>query len=234
MAAGCIGSGRPVLLAPADELRAGVKTVCLEHVITPFPSEKIQARVTAYEGLLQWGLESAGWAVVAPDRVREVLDAAIEAHGTVYDSATGDRDEASFRARQSESFAVLRRELSCDAVASPSIAVVYSSWTNGVASWDGQRDHIDGGWGANGWVRALSLHLLLRDTGGKDLYFGTGGIQLLVNREETGFLKMEFKLKEVEDLLADARRNTVSVVAALEPFLPADVVRQGKPTAFGS
>jgi hypothetical protein len=217
---------KTALQIPEAETRARVRTVCLHAPRYPFRLAESDLRPGQLEELLRASLEGAGLAVVSSARTTEIAQRVAVREGGVFDAHTGQRDERKVEHVRRSALRALHDELGCDAALVPTVEVVVAPWVNGTASWDGASDSLGSGWGAHGRVGALSLWVSIDDVAGGEIYFGTGGIEV-VSRLESGFWSDEFKHIATDELARDADRNRRAVHASLEPFLWAYT---GRPT----
>ncbi len=218
-AVGCAPRAKPALSVPRADFTAQVKTVCLYRVTADFQLPSGTERLTPFERELAEVLRSNGFTVVETDKVWPVTKWAVESEGGFYDPYTGWREDEKYRFVQTRIVRELHQQLGCDATLSPHIAVVTSPWANGTASWDGVTDELGSGWGAHGYVGALSLWVRIWNLDGEEIYFGTGGIQVISHLEQ-GFLSSTFKDAEVDQLLANHSRVAGAVRASLEALVP--------------
>jgi hypothetical protein len=84
--------------------------------------------------------------------------------------------------------------------------------------WDGTTQDIGGSYDTFGYVPALSLWVSIRDLADDELFFCTGGIQV-VSSIDSGFWSSEFAAVPSAELLTDERRNAAAVTTCLEPLL---------------
>jgi hypothetical protein len=223
----CVGAiPKPALRMAEPDMRARIRTVCLEPTSFPLALPEDDSRPAEMERGLRVALESAGLTVVDSEQTGAVWKTEIDRSGGLYDPHNGRRDEEKFQRVRSAVLRTLHDQLGCDASLNPEVAIVLAPWVNGTASWDGVSDSLGSGWGSSGRVGALSLWVRIVDAGGNEIYFGTGGIQVL-SKLDSGFWSSEFKTVAEDDVGRDAERNRRAVNASLEPFLWAFT---GKPT----
>src|SRR5262249_33737440 len=148
------------------------------------PSEP--ERVATYLAILGQELGRGGFAFVPKEKILAVQRRVYAQPPDVYDRYTGVRDEARYATARPALLAALHEELGCDAILHARVVVVNSVWTLGTAVWDGATEDVEGGSMDSGWIAALSVWLTLDDMHDKEIYFGTGGIQVLVGFEQKG------------------------------------------------
>jgi hypothetical protein len=211
----------PGLLIPGPEVRALIETICLSPLGVTFDFPDRTAKFAALEEEIRAALASGGFAVVPSDAVAEVFRQVNEREGGHFDPHFGWRDEAKWQRVRAQVYAELETRHACDAVLIPSVAIVVAPWANGTASWDGVEDTVSSGWrslGTWGRVPALSLWVSVRDMRHREVYFHTGGIQVVQQLRE-GFLRSTFEFIAESDLLADPSRNRAAVRASLQDLL---------------
>jgi hypothetical protein len=209
----------PALRIPEADFRARIHTLCLNPLRATVDLREAKTRLLGFEDLLQERLRAAGFALVSSDQVLETWRRAAADAGGYFDRDSGRRDEAKFDVVKQQALRTLQEQFGCDAILTPTIALVLSSWTNGVAEWDGMQDQLAGGWGAHGRVPALSLWISMRDLQDNEIYFGTGGIQVTAKLE--GFFVEKFAQVSMDTLLTDRQRNLQAIHASLQPLLGA-------------
>jgi hypothetical protein len=109
----------------------------------------------------------------------------------------------------------LEAEHGCRFLAIPSLVTVSAAWRNGIARWDGTIERFGtGGADAYGYVDALSLHVSIWDADWSQVYFGTGGVQLLARLVDS-FWSSDFETIPDDELLRDAGQIEHAVQGAL-------------------
>jgi hypothetical protein len=217
---GCIGG--PKLKVPVKEMNRRVKTLCVARLKLDFELKGSRDRVQAYETILLQELHRTPWEIVLTPRYDAIARQITEQEGGYYDPLTGQADEAR-RVRIAERIrSAVRRELGCEATLHPSIAVVGAGYYEANARWDGTYQYLGVVWNIReAAVPVLSLWVSIRDERDQELYFGTGGIHILLGAQRVGFSRMRVFQVSDEYLLTDVRRTYDSVRDALEPFLKA-------------
>jgi hypothetical protein len=203
---------------PEKTFRSEITVLCVEALTGDLPLLQFEdwpARSARLGELLAEALERGGFRVVRTDAVVAVWRRQREAHGGYYDVHTGEIDAQVYAAVRADAMADLGRTLGCGAVVRPSVRVVAADWGAGMAHWDGVRQGVGaGGWGASGWVKALSLWVNVVDLQERELYFGAGGLQVLA---KLGFLGGDSPVG-AEAILSDEERNRAGVAEALGPL----------------
>jgi hypothetical protein len=216
---GCVG---PHLKVPVKEVNRRVKTLCVAPLKLDFELKGGRDRVQAYETILLQELHRTKWEIVLPARYDAIARRITEQEGGYYDPLTGQADEARRLHIAEQIRSTVRRELGCEATLHPTIAVVGAGFYEGSAVWDDTHQYLGIYWHArDGGIPVLSLWVSIRDELDQELYFGTGGIHLLLGAERAGFSKMRVYQVAEEYLLTDVRRTYDSVRDAIEPFLKA-------------
>jgi hypothetical protein len=215
--AGCLGG--PKLKVPVKEMERRVKTLCTAPLELEFQLDGSGERIHGYQAILLQELHRTSWEIVAPERYAAVSRRVSAEEGGFYDPITGEADEAR-RARTAKRIReAVRSELGCEATLHPSIVVVGAPWSEGNVNWDGTTQGLSIVWKLDEPVPALSLWVSIRDELDQELFFGTGGIHILIGTSPAGFMnRYVFRISE-EKLLTDVRRTYDSVRAALGPFL---------------
>jgi hypothetical protein len=210
----------PPLQVPEDTIRGRIGTICIDRLRMDFPVPDAERKAAEIQDLIAGVLGKAGVTTVAPADSTRVFNEAVKRSGGYYDVHSGERDEARFAAVSQAGFQALHERLGCDALLAPTVAVVLAPWRNNEAAWDGITDSLGDGVGGYGYVPALSLWISIQDRDGREIYFGTGGIQI-GTRLEQGFLRDRFKGVGEETLLGRPFRNQIAVEVSLQPFLAA-------------
>lgn len=218
MLPGCMA--QPRLTMPVDQVRASIHTVCVGSIVSELQFEGKAERLAAFEVILVEEALRSGWTVVEPARFVALAREVETAGGGSFDPVTGEKDVAKARSLSAEVRGKAREKLGCDGFLYPSLAMVRASWADGVAVWDGIRQSMGGGWNAYGYLPALSLWLRLKDFDDREVFFGTGGVQVLSNLQSTGFFQQDFVTISEQSVLADPAHMHAAAVAALAPFLP--------------
>jgi hypothetical protein len=211
----------PPLQVPEDTIRGRIDTVCIDRLRMDFPVPDAERKAAEIQDLIAGILDRAAIKTVGPAESTRVFNEAVERSGGYYDVHSGERDEVRFAAMSQAGFRALHERLGCDALLAPTVAVVLAPWRNNEAAWDGITDSLGGGGaGGYGYAPALSLWISIQDLDGREIYFGTGGIQIGTQLEQ-GFLRNRFKGVGDEMLLGRPFRNQIAVETSLAPFLAA-------------
>ena len=200
----------------ADDADArGDASFCLDELSNGSPIEDDDPRISNFAALLDEELRAMGFGTVSPTETNDTWDRVMAASGTLYDPITGRPDlEAHERARRAAMLA-LDEEHGCGFLLIPSIISVSTSWKNGIARWDGITERFGtGGAGAFGATGALSLHVSIWDGEWEQVYFGTGGIELLA-RVVDSFWESDFENVPRESLLTNSEWNLDAIREAL-------------------
>lgn len=215
---GCMA--QPRLIMPVDQVRASIHTVCVGSIASELRFEGKTERLAGFEVILVEEARRGGWTVVEPARFVALAREVETASGGSFDPVSGEKDVAKAQSIAAEVRRMAREKLGCDGFLYPSLAMVRASWADGIAMWDGVQQPMGGSWSSYGYLPALSLWLRLKDYDDREVFFGTGGVQVLSNLESTGFLQRDFVTISEQSLLANPAHMHAAVAAALSPFLP--------------
>jgi hypothetical protein len=100
----------------------------------------------------------------------------------------------------------------------PTLAVVTAPFQSGRAEWDGAIKDI-GGSEYLGTVTAVSIWIAIEDREGRELYFRSGGIQLL-GKLDIKFLSADLQPIEEELILANEEDCRMGIYLALDGLPP--------------
>jgi len=213
--------------------------------------EAVSAR---YESEIVRRLQSAGFSVVPPAAMREILETMKATVGGVYDPMTGQPIKEKAEALKEFASAEYLATHKVDAILQPLIRVRVAHFAGNTAHWDGASDGSSGrsgfanfmmnmtGTSVVGTVPALSLVVRLSDAGGKVLYTAAGGLQVLgYARSDIHSLLVTVKQLDVDpkSIMADPARDARALSLALDPLLlgtephPADIP-SAPPTSAGA
>lgn len=222
-----IGSGgcatsepKPAFSLNAAAFREQVHTLCVFPVRYSIPLPADDERRKAFPQELLEPIEGVGYAVVGSELVQALWERERDVALGAYDPHTGRRDEARFEEIRARFRAAMASELGCDATLAVTVATVTADFANGVASWDGaeqsagSQQAASGKWG---YTTALSLWVVIEDLAGEELYFHTGGVQLL-SRVELDRGKPVFRELVPHLVFSDAIRRRAAIRLALEPL----------------
>jgi hypothetical protein len=200
-----------------------LRSVCIEDLEIPEALPEAAAREKAFVELLRAEFARANVALVAEDRTKEVYGRACRNAGGAFDAETGTAEPAQYAKARGAGLAALRRDLQCDALMTAALVVVSSVWETGVARWDGVRQALPGANGqGSGTVPAVTLWIYLTDTKDREIYFGAGGVQVLMGLKKRGpYAASEGVVVDAKTVLASEELNRKSVEVALAPFLSA-------------
>lgn len=198
------------LRIPREQFKAGFTTLCLETLDVPFEVYDLTAKQASFERLLSDGLQAAGINTIPSTNTTAAYERINQAQGGCFDPHTGRPDMA----KDNKVHRAVMKELGCQGRVTPEVVVVVSPWNSGEAKWDGVTDSLGGGSDAYGRVGALSLWITIRDADGREIYFTTGGIEILSKLE--GFFFEEFAHVNAQGVLGNGRRNAQAVDTALD------------------
>ena len=216
---GCVDLKPPApytaLKIPRAQLQGQIHTICLHPLNERAPLPQAEAKTAQLEKLLATHLEAAGFSVVPSAQVKAVWDEVKQQRGGYFDPFTGQVDARKLAAIKQTGYRELNHRLGCDAVLIPTIALVTASFSGGIAKWDSTSDVLAFLASGYGYVPALSLWVSVRDLHDQEIYFGTGGIEV-VEKLDSGLLRDQFTQVPVEKLLTNSERNEAAVTASLE------------------
>ena len=209
----------PALHIPGSELQERVHTVCLWPSDSALPLSR--AKLDQIDPLVAHELATRGFTVVPAADVQALTTRIMDSEGGFFDPHTGRRDEVRFRRVRERTSTELGAQLHCDATVNATLALVTAPWKNGHAEWDGFEEGMApgllGGYGAFGYLPALSIWISVRDVHDRELFFGTGGIQVLQKLSQ-GFLTEKFEGVAEDTVLGDAAANARAVHTGLTGF----------------
>jgi hypothetical protein len=170
----------------AQQLAEGTK-LCPHPVSVPMSDVHAEPQRSNVERKLFAALREASFELAEPTAVRALQERVRTESGGYIDAATGERDEARFRAYRKALGSALHAEFGCDAQLHASVVQLRAPFAGGVASWDGTSQavssdgrralHIFRGIREQGWVTALSLWLRVLDRDGNEIAFRSAGIE---------------------------------------------------------
>jgi len=175
--------------------------VCLAQPTTAIEIADSETRLRALAAALRDALVERGYGVSMPSAVDAAGDDVARRIGALYDPQTGRLDEGRFQAFQRERYRELSRQLGCTSVLESRVVSVWARWDHGEAHWDGVMRLVGADGGIGGRIKALSVYLTMHDMAGRQVYFSTGGIQLLASRQR--FFEVEPMRRPPQVLLAD-------------------------------
>jgi len=223
-ASGCVVPPRPKPQRySASEFRSRFATLCLASPELPNDLAGKNEREDIVMSAVTHGLAARGYEVVPTSEAMPLWDAAVAAEGGIYDPLDGTLDVAkSARARRA-ALRQMHEKLGCDALVEVTVAVVMAPFAaSGEAHWDGVTYMLPGARGLIGRTPALSLWIAIVDLDDEEIYFGTGGIQLLGGFGGGAFSR-GFALRDDEEILARSQALALGVQKALEGIDPSVV-----------
>ncbi len=207
---------------PRESFYPALKTVAVAPVRLPSDLEDPEPVRALFESAITAKLKNAGIAVVPATDAGPIIEEKTKEAGGIFDPTTGKPDEAKVKALNAAIGRELKARFNTDALLTPSIRVVNAALSHDQAHWDGATEGAGKGgfWKAlvrthSGYVRALSLVVVLADPEGQLLYAKGGGIQVLGNVTMGG----EVERRPRSELFADGDRNENAVHIALDPLL---------------
>lgn len=208
----------PALRLPASTLREHVRVICLSKPSVPDGIPDADARAETIEYAVTNALTPAGFTAVGSARTAALGDQIVSQEGGTFDPYTGLRDEQRYRRVHERVMAEARASLGCDAFLTTGVVVVVAPVEGGRARWDGAEEAIAGGEGSYGWVRALTVISSLSDAQGTEIYFGTGGLQVLAQMQ-SAFLSTNSVAVPVSELLSHPQIVSRGVYRSLEDLV---------------
>lgn len=205
---------------PVQEVRSRVHSVCVTSITTGLEFEGRAERLPVFDAIFLQETARTGWTVVEPSRFEALALRVASSEGGSFDTITGEQDVAKAEAIVATVRKTAREELGCDGFLHPELVVVTASWGEYGAGWDGVRQAMGRTANAYGHVPALSIRVRLEGMDGEEVFYGTGGVQVLSTLESTGFLQRDFASVSEASLLANNARLFAASRAALAPFLP--------------
>lgn len=206
----------------AGAVRA-LRGICLEEFTIPTEIPETAAREKAFVELLRAELARANVRLVGKDETAAVYGRACRKAGGTFDRDTGAAETVQFDKARRAGLTALRSELRCDATMTAGLLVVRSIWEKGVARWDGVSQPVPGaGADDGGLVPTLSFWMYINDLDDREIYFGAGGVQVLMGLKKRGpYAASEGAVVDAKTVLASEELNRKSVEVALEAFLGA-------------
>jgi hypothetical protein len=223
-ARGAHGEDKPAanFEVPRADLMSTVKTIGMMPIVVAeeVPDKDIVA--ARYEAEITARLTSAGFVVVPASAMREIRERNQATLGGLYDPMTGQRIKEKVDALNEFSSHEYLATHKVDALLQPAIVRRFTQFSVGKASWDGVIDSSSGragfshfmarmatgGVDAEGRVPALSFVVRLTDAGGKLLYSGAGGLQVL-----------SYARVAVVFIMTDPARDARALSIALDPLV---------------
>lgn len=166
------------LRTTADEMRR-VTTICIDPVAIEFPVTHREQRIATIETSFRAALAHKGYRSPEIEDTRRAAQAVADEGTGFFDPDTGFLDAEGFRRYRAYRIRGLQRHLGCGAVLVATVVPVYAPFELGRAEWDGVQQFMVAKREEAGWLRALSVYVHLFDVTGRELYFSTGGIEVL-------------------------------------------------------
>jgi hypothetical protein len=186
------------------------------------------------ESLIDSTLSAGGFTTIPAEAFAKSWQAIVEELGRVYDPMTGRLDGEKYRVAEERLGRELSEQFDVDALMYPELVLADAAYADGVAKWDGASQSVASFWDhvgealsalanglsnvqhvstyPSGTVSALSLRVALFSLDGSELYTNWGGIEIVADREDGGFLPDERRFREPQRI----RR---SVEMALRPLI---------------
>jgi hypothetical protein len=237
-ARGAHGEDKPAanFEVPRADLMSTVKTIGMMPIVVAeeVPDKDIVA--ARYEAEITARLTSAGFVVVPASAMREIRERNQATLGGLYDPMTGQRIKEKVDALNEFSSHEYLATHQVDALLQPAIVRRFTQFSVGKASWDGVIDSSSGragfshfmatmatgGVDPEGRVPALSFVVRLTDAGGKLLYSGAGGLQVL-SYARVAVVKMLATTRQLpvdpKFIMTDPARDARALSIALDPLV---------------
>jgi hypothetical protein len=183
--------------------------------------EQMQAR---YAELVSSQLTRLGFEVVPADEYATRSQEEIRSIGGLHDPFTGQVDEAKRRAVLAKVARAVCEQRAVSAVVVPLILSRLASYRGELAAWDGAQEVVAPAKNAlvalfspthYGYVRSLSLEILILDSNGESLFKEQGGIQLAEHLEGWRHVPVP-----EQELFADPAKDERAVKSALKKLEP--------------
>jgi hypothetical protein len=196
-----------------------VRALCLWRPSIEIPTVEPQARLQEITGILLDELTLMQYEVVPPERISKLWMEIREREGGYFDPHTGQRIEDRYRAIRNVAYAGFRSKLGCDAIVRARVGSVEVAWDGGTASWDGvtrRVEEIPDSY--RGTVEALSVFVTLLDMDDREIYFRSGGIQVLSTVGFGPSGRRQLESIDAERVLEDPSEIREGVRVAVEPL----------------
>ncbi|UCD23590.1 MAG: hypothetical protein JSW51_11185 [Gemmatimonadota bacterium] len=233
LAACSVNSDQANYTAIPDEQEVRVNTIVLTPASVPEGLEGFAGAMEEFDSLIAHSLENAGYTLVPADEYGLLWESILNRTVGLFDSTSGERNEAVFVTARQELLDLLNEQYQPDALLYPEIWVVDAPFAGGTARWDGVSQELVGvgtrivdALGAlfsasesslpTGDVEAVSLVVFIENMDGQEIFANAGGIQVL---EKVGKHPDERKAVPKEEWFADRSRNRRAVLIALGPIL---------------
>lgn len=209
----------------AVEFQRTYDTLCLGVPELPHGIVDADEKAKVVATALATGLAARNYTVVDADRTGAVWGDVVAREGGFHDPLVGAVDLARFERIRLAALRELHDSFECDAYVAPQVVVVMAPFEgSGEAHWDGVTDQVPGIRGMIGRTGALSLWVTIFDLGAREVYFGTGGIEIL-EPDSVRVVAGAFQVNDGENVLGRSQRLALAVQEALEgidPSAPAD------------
>ena len=210
-----------------------VSTIVLAPVSMPDGFEEYTAAMAEFDSLIARELKAAGYQTVPAEEYALLWEGILERTDGLFDSLTGERNEAAFDTAREMLFALLSEQYHPDALLYPEVWLVDAPFSGGTAQWDGAAEELVGvgtrivdALGAlfspnesnlpTGEVEAASLVVFVESMTGEELFANSGGIQVL---EKVGSNPEDRRRVPKEKIFTNRSRNRRAVRIALGPIL---------------
>lgn len=228
-----VNSDQATHVATPDQQSVSINTIVLTPVSVPEGLEEYTAAMEEFDSLIAQSLERAGYTTVPADEYAELWEGILSGTVGLFDSLTGERNEAVFEAARQVLFGWLSELYDPDALLYPEIWIVDAPFAGGTAQWDGVSQELVGvgtrvvdALGAlfsatesnlpTGAVEAVSLVVFIENMEGEEIYANSGGIQVL---EKVGKRTDDRKPVPGDEWFTNHSRNRRAVSVALGPIL---------------
>lgn len=179
-------------------------------------------------------LTTLGKTVIPQELLIDAFNAEFNKPIERFNPRNGAFNPDSLQASRERAFASIEKEAPFDAILYPSLELRPAIFESGEAHFLGAQQAVTGDATSMqaklssagqkiGTTTALALQLKLNDRAGKTLYIGMGGIELITELKENGFVK-----RSEWDLLGDKQRNVAAIDFALKRLLQQPEVKASR------
>ncbi len=228
-----VNSDQATVAATPDQQYVSVNTIVLTPVSVPEGLEEHTAAMEEFDSLIAVSLERADYTIIPAEEYAALWEGILSRTVGLFDSLTGERNEAVFEAARQVLFGRLNELYHPDALLYPEIWIVDAPFSGGTAQWDGVSQELVGvgtrivdALGAlfsatesnlpTGDVEAVSLVVFIENMEGEEIYANSGGIQVL---EKVGRHPDDRKPVSKNEWFTNHSRNRRAVSIALGPIL---------------
>ncbi len=228
-----VNSDQATYAATPDQQSVNINTIVLTPVSVPEGFEEYTAAMEEFDSLIAQSLERAGYTTVPAEEYAALWEDILDRTVGLFDSLTGERNEAVFDTARQELFTLLSELYHPDALLYPEIWIVDAPFSGGTAQWDGVSQELVGvgtrivdALGAlfsatesnlpTGDVEAVSLVVFIENMEGEEIFANSGGIQVL---EKVGKHPDDRKPVPKDEWFTNQSRNRRAVSIALGPIL---------------